>query len=69
MNPPDSMSQGAQDYSSLEEALQRSGLMTTDDWPARHVRTLAQVFRQHAHVAEMRPASEALRGRPTTAKA
>lgn len=48
---PDSMSHATRDYSSLEEALQRSALMTTDDWPARYVRTLAKALRHHAHVA------------------
>jgi len=48
---PDSRSHATRDYSSLDEALHRSALMTTDDWPARFVKTLAQAFRRDAHVA------------------
>lgn len=48
---PGSLNHATRDYSSVDEALQRSALMTTDDWPARYIGTLAQAFRHDAHVA------------------
>ncbi len=48
---PDSTSHATRDYARVEEALQGSALMPTDDWPVRYVETLVQAFHHHAHVA------------------